>query len=142
MPMAKQPVGEGDDILSMAFDAGLSADKVFQHPDNEALRNDPKRSKTILRRGDQVEISEVQTSQEGAQTEQKATFRLDGVPAELNLILLRGGEPVKNTRYLIKIDNILHEGTTDGNGKLTEKIFPNDKIAKLRLGEDKGEFVF
>jgi hypothetical protein len=139
--MAQHKVEEGDDILSLAFDAGVPVSKITDAPGNGFL-GENKRSTTILKRGDAVEVPDFEEGNQDAQTENRTKFTVQGLKAELNLILMRDGEPVRNTNYRITIDGVLHGGTTDGNGLLHEKIFPNDKIARLRLGNDVGEFIF
>jgi hypothetical protein len=141
--MAKHTVVDGDDMLSLAFEAGVSMTKITELPQN-AFLNDVavKRTPTILKRGDKIEVPDIEEGDQSAATESKTTFQLGGVPAELNLVLMRDGQPVKNTSYRIAIDGVLHGGTTDDKGLLNEKISPNDRIAHLRLGNDVGEFIF
>jgi len=80
-----------------------------------------------------VTIPELTVKQESAPNEQKHRFRRKGVPAKLELELLKGGEPRANIDYILKIDGASIEGTTDDEGKIDTPIPPNAKFGELIL---------
>jgi hypothetical protein len=85
-------VKEGDCIASLAYERGLSWQKVWNHPLNAALktqRQDP----NILKPGDIVHLPDKQLKTVDRPTDQLHEFVLEGVPAKLRLRILQGGQP-------------------------------------------------
>ncbi len=136
------PVGKGDYVVkagdcipSIAFEHGLFWKTVWDHPDNQELkeiRKDP----NVLLPGDRVIVPPLRNKEEPSQTEQRHRFRLKGVPERLRVVFKIENKPRENECYRLIVDNgQVQEGTLDADGLLDVAIPPNAKKVHVIVGE-------
>lgn len=137
--MPRHTVVAGDCLCSVAKTYGLSWDAIYNHPKNAPLRAkrpDP----NVLYPGDVIAIPDTRPITAMRATGEVHEFRVVVPRAVLKLKLTLDGEPLANEPYELLIDQgKQHNGTTDGEGFLTEKINPDARVARLFLGEERVE---
>ncbi|MFZ4573360.1 MAG: peptidoglycan-binding protein [Phycisphaerales bacterium] len=133
-------VGAGDCVSSIAFEHGFFWKTVWDHPDNEALRNE-RLDPNALMPGDRLAIPKLEVATYDCATEERHKFRLKGVPAKLRMRFLDDDEPRAGEKFVILIDGNSVEGELDGDGVLDIDIPPNARVAVLKLGDDPEEHV-
>jgi hypothetical protein len=133
-------VKAGECIDSIAFKYGFFPETVWQHPQNEDLR-DLREDPNILFAGDQVHIPDLRQKTESRPTNERHTFRRKGVPARFRIQLLDEGEPRADLRYVLVIDGgaVTHEGTTDADGVVDVCLSPGARRGLLTLGHGEDE---
>lgn len=130
--MSKVTVNQGQDIASIAHESGHFPDKIWNHPQNAALKAKRKTPNQLMP-GDEVFVPELELKYESKATDQVHKFKVKGTPHKFKLQLKRLGQPRKNERYVLDIDGKQKEGTTDGDGALEEWVPGNAKGGKLIL---------
>ena len=88
----------------------------------------------LLLTGDRVLIPERRLRTEPASTEALHRFVKRGVPAKLRLIVEYEDDPVANTNYVLVLDGVIHQGTTDDSGLLEVLIPPDASQGTLDIG--------
>jgi putative peptidoglycan binding protein len=131
---------QGDCIDSIARMYGHFWETLWDHPNNEKLKNNRK-NPNVLSPGDVVFVPEKRLKEESGATEQRHRFRVKGVPTRLEIRLMNGEQPRANEKYSINVDGLWQKGTTDGDGYLSIAISPETKTARLLLGDDSDEIV-
>ncbi|MEQ9075630.1 MAG: peptidoglycan-binding domain-containing protein [Sandaracinaceae bacterium] len=114
-------VGPSDSITSIAARHGLFAPTIWDHPKNDALRqqrDDP----TALMEGDEVFVPDRQEKVERCAIDQTHRFRRKGIPARFELCLEIDDEVLSDTDYELRVGTTTRTGTTDGEGWLEEPI--------------------
>jgi hypothetical protein len=111
---------------------------------NTALR-EKRKSAHLLYPGDKIEIPETGQGSESAATDALHRF-VKLIPAlELKLVLNDiAGEPLDNVEYTLVVADKTLEGTTDGQGALTESVPPGEVDALLKLNlkeEEDGDLI-
>lgn len=132
-------VKQGDCISSIAFENGLFADTIWNHPSNAELKKERKEP-NILMPGDVVFVPDKRLKEVSEPTSQVHKFRCKNTPEKLKLQLLKENEPRINEEYELEIDDLKFSGKTDSQGRLAQSIPPNAKQGKLILS--KGEEVY
>lgn len=133
-------VRQGDCISSIAAEHGFLPDTIWNHFSNAALKKQRK-DPNILMRGDVVVIPDKTLRYEERPTDARHVFVRRGVPEKLQLVLLDDtGFPRPNVPYTTIIDGKLHEGSTDGEGRLVLSIPPNAKEGRLIVREGEEEY--
>ena len=133
------PVSPGDSILSLAQDAGHFWETLWNHPPNADLKG-KRKNPNILAPGDEVTIPPIRVKDYSCATDQRHSFKRRGVPAKLKMQLFLLGEPRRNEKYTLILDNKAINGTTDADGNLEHFIMPNAKGGKLLLNGGKEEY--
>ena len=131
-------VQAGECIDSIAFAYGFFPETVWDHPDNQELR-DLREDPNVLLAGDRVSIPDLRRKTEARATNQRHVFRRKGVPARFRMQLLDRGEPRADLAYTLVIDGgVTREGVTDAEGVLDVSLPPNAMHGLLTLapGED------
>ncbi|HUA57267.1 MAG TPA: hypothetical protein VML19_00835, partial [Verrucomicrobiae bacterium] len=77
-------VQDGDCIGSIAFSRGFDWDTLWNHPENAALKA-KRRDPNILLAGDIVYIPDLSLRQQPCATDERHTFQLKSIPANLQL---------------------------------------------------------
>lgn len=134
----------GDCVVSMALEEGLRPDAVWNHPENEHLREGAHARPEIIAPGQKVHLKELERSTEDGAMDSRHVFRRRDVPIRLRVRLLQCGEPRGNLAYQFEVAGEARDGTTDTDGLLDE-IIPFDATeAMVRLtDEHEGElYVF
>lgn len=124
----------GDCTSSIALHYGFHPDTIWNDPDNADLRRvrpDP----NVLRVGDLVVIPDKRRKEYDRPTDQRHQFRRRGVPTTIHIRLLKNNKPRANEPYQLVVDGRIHEGATDGDGRLWIFIPANARKATLYVGE-------
>jgi len=127
-------------VLSLSAEAGLFWEDVWKDSANAALASKRKHP-TILMPGDAVQLPDLTEGQIDGGTENQHKFSLKGTPARLRLQLRINGAAVSEKDVKLVVDGVPTTATTDRDGRCEVLIPPNAKEAKLRVGEDKGEYL-
>ncbi len=134
-------VRQGECISSIAAEAGLFWETVWNDSDNTTLRQqrgDP----NVLLPGDEVVLRPIEIRYEEGATEQRHRFRKHGIPALLRLRLLNNGEACADTEWTLDIEGRLIHGSTDSDGRLEVSIPPTARSGRLILRAEGQEREF
>ncbi len=85
-------VAPGECISSVAYQHGFFWETLWNHGDNAGLKKERK-DPNVLHPGDVVVIPDLTVKEESCATEQVHEFRLKGVPARLNIKVVRPKAP-------------------------------------------------
>ena len=132
--MGMYTVASGDCLSSIADKFGFFWKTLWEAPENADLKA-KRKNPNVLYTGDQVFIPDLKLKTEQRATEQRHRFRLKGVPAKLKLRLMRLGKPRANIRYTLAVDGKLFDGTTDSEGRISQRIPPGATRGRLVLTE-------
>ena len=105
---------QGDSIPSIAFEAGLFPETIWEHPENQQLR-EIRKDLNVLLPGDPVFVPEKRRRVENAATDKAHKFRRRGVPSRLRIQLFQVETPRKNQPFTLAIDGETQSGSTDAN---------------------------
>ena len=126
-------VQEGDCITSIADQAGLTWQKVWDHPENAGLRQQ-RTDPNVLYPGDSVFVPDLEIRKESRPTDQRHRFKKLGSTAKLKLRLLVEDKPRAGEPYKLVIDGVTKSGTTDGNGFINQSLPPGATSGTLYVG--------
>jgi Putative peptidoglycan binding domain/LysM domain len=129
-------VKPGECLSTIAARYGfLDYKTLYDHDDNAGLRS-KRPNPNMIHPGDVVTIPDKDDSLVECATGKRHTFVLERPERELILKFLdEEGEPLANEAYELEVGDEYIEGTTDGSGRLKEKIPQDAHSATLRLGE-------
>ncbi len=128
----KHVVKQGECIASLAYTYGLPRNRIWDDPENEALRTlrgDP----FVLFPGDEVVIPEPQVKTVPAETGKTHPFRLKSEKVRVRLRLLEGDRALANEAYVFTVGENNRTGTTDAEGKLVEEVGADVMEARLDI---------
>lgn len=134
--MKTHQVRPGDCLTSIAYENGFFWKTLWDHKDNEGLREARSSPFALIPGEDAVKVPDPRLKEESCATAKIHTFRRRGVPAKLRLRLLHNDStPRANEAYFLEVDGDLvsTDKKTDGDGRLEEFIKPNAKKARLFL---------
>ena len=137
----RHKVIQGDCIDSIAYEAGLLPETIWDHPANEALK-EKRKNPHILLRGDTVFVPALRPCREDGDTGRWRRFLRRGVPATFRLRLCDNNEPRIEQKYTLVIDKLAFTGATDGTGMLEVKIPPNAKAGTLTVHGAYGDEIY
>ncbi len=126
-------VSEGDCLSSIAERYGFFWETLWNHPQNEHIVRDRKDPNTLMV-GDAVFIPEKRMKSFIRATGARYTWQMKGVPVKFRVQVRWGDEPMANEPYLLTIDDAVHEGTTDAEGRVEVRIRPGARSGHLRVG--------
>jgi hypothetical protein len=128
----KHVVVQGECISSIAFTHGFLPEKIWDHPENRALRSLRKDSSVLLE-GDEVFIPDCTPARATVASGARHVFVRKGVPEKLRVRLLDGrGKPRSNLAFVLYADDLPERrGKTDGDGVLEAPISPT--TARVRI---------
>ena len=126
-------VQPGDCLSSIAFEHGFFWRTLWELGENTELKQ-ARKNPDILLPGDLITIPPIRVKKVTGATNQRHRFQLKGVPARLRLRFLEAGEPLAGEPYVIRIDGEERSGNLDDDGRLTEPILPNSRVAEIRVG--------
>ena len=152
--MKTYQVQQGDDLETIAYEHGVTPDRIWDLEDNEELR-EKRLDPCLLRAGDELTIPDPITNEWEIETETHHRFRMSGGTVDLNIAFTHDDEALADTPYsltMVKKDGSeLPEitGQTDGDGVLFRKIpidvtegevalnpdTDDEQIVPFRLGE-------
>ena len=139
--MANCTVKQGDCLSSIGFRHGFRWQTLWDHPQNAGLK-EKRKDPNVLYPGDSVFIPDKEERWESCDTGNRHRFVMKGIPEELNLVLKREGVVLANTPYTLDIDGTERSGTTDGEGRIREKISPDAKQGRLIVGEGEDQLIY
>lgn len=131
-------VEQGEYLASIAKDYGFSDwHTIYDHPENADLKKN-RPNPNILLPGDELYIPDKDPKQESCPTEKKHKFQVRVPKVTLKIVLKDWeGKPIKNEQYVLTVGWLKLQGSTDGSGKLEQKIPIGIDTAQLsveRLG--------
>lgn len=133
--MPVHTVQQGECLSSIAKRFGFADYRsIWDRPENtklRALRVDP----NILLPGDQVFVPDKASRVEPVATGKEHVFVLRRPKVFLELTLQLDGEPLANKSYSLSVGAHRQKGTTDGQGRLKERIEPDAERGVLRLDD-------
>lgn len=136
--MHKHRAKADDCIDSIAFEYGLTRDKIWNDAANQQLRQ-LRDHPNLLCDGDYVAIPDKSTKQENAETELRHRFRKMG-DCHIHIRFLNWDEkPRVGIPYILIVDTYKYEGETDSSGELRHLIPPSAREGMLMLGEQREE---
>jgi hypothetical protein len=139
--MAKRhQVAAGECLSSIAFHHGLKAETIWNHPENAELRRQRPNLYQLIP-GDMVFIPDLQLRTESIQTARRHQFQALNAPEKLRIQLKdEGAQPRFGLPYRLTVDDKVHEGTTDAEGRIRVFIPPDAARAVLAVeGPDGAE---
>lgn len=129
-------VQKGECLSSIAFQNGYFPGTLWEHPENEQLRElrgDP----NVLLAGDRLFLPDKDPKTTTCETGKKHRFVRRGVPARFRLQILNADKPRPNLAYRLTVDDTLVlTGTTNGEGVLDVAIPPDARRGVLHIEED------
>ena len=124
---------------SIAEAHGFFPGTLWDLPENaelRSLRGDP----DVLAPGDEVYVPERRPHSEQLPVDQRHRFKIKGVPSQLRLQVVVGGELRADQPYTLQVSGVSYEGVTDGEGVLEQAVPPQARSAILVIGPD--DFTF
>ncbi|HEY3836419.1 MAG TPA: peptidoglycan-binding domain-containing protein [Bryobacteraceae bacterium] len=124
-------VKAGDCIRSVAYEHGLLWQTIYDHPENQDLKQ-TRDHFHILLPGDRLTVPPIQQKKVGAATEKRHVFKLVGAPEIFQMRLLEIDDtPRPNVSYVLIVGKDTFSGKTDEEGKLSHAISPDAKQGRL-----------
>lgn len=143
MPM--HTVAQGECTGSIAAAHGFSWETVWNHPQNEALRQ-KRKDPNVLYPGDEIFVPPVELRKESRPTGKRHSFVKKVTEAKLSVRLLDQDKPRANVPYTLVVDGISMSGVTDGDGFVKHVIPSHAQQGRLSVGagttKDVYEFQF
>lgn len=136
-------VKQGEDVYSIAYEYKMAKwEDLYHHPLNKRLR-ETRQDPGLLYPGDVVYIPDLETIKYKLATNQKHHIVLPTKITKLVLRLLNEqGAPLQCKKYELSAGGKVVFGTTDGDGKLEEKIPVSINHATLKVwpNDDQQDF--
>lgn len=127
-------VRAGECISSIAVDYGFFPATIWNHDNNEQLRE--LRDPNVLHVGDEVFIPDREIMTKTGATDQRHTFTRKGVPAKFRIQICNGTEPRPNVDFSLLIDGDKEiTGKTDDEGVVSVFLPPKAREGRLTIGE-------
>lgn len=114
-------VEQGHCLYTIAAESGLPWEKIWNAPENAALKKQRKHPNVLLP-GDKVVVPGLELMTEPSPTSKKHVFRRGRPKICIRLKLVFEGKILKNAKYRLEIDNKPRSGETNRDGILTELI--------------------
>lgn len=131
----KHIVRKGESVISLSKRYGIPVDKIWDHPDNSALRQSG-RKPAILYEGDELTIPDLETREESCVTEVRHRFRCLVPSVQLKVRFLQQGSPRADEPYVLNVDGELSRGNLNSDGWLQVHVPADTRKAIIRLGEE------
>ena len=131
---------EGDCFINLSHREGFSWKTVWDHPQNADLRR-LRQHLNILKKGDEVFIPDFTPSEFDKPTGHLHKFSVECFTINFTLTLLNSGKPRAKERYVLAVDGVSRQGSTDENGTLSERISPLAQEGTLLVGDNQQEFI-
>jgi N-acetylmuramoyl-L-alanine amidase len=133
-------VKDGDCIASIAAAHGFEVKTLRGLAENASLR-ELRRDLSVLHPGDVVAIPDVALRQEPAGTGRRHRYQRRG-GTQLRLRLTLDDAPRSSELYRLEVGGQVHEGSTDGDGRIEVPVPPEAVEARLVIGPEGEEEVF
>ena len=123
--MPTHTVGQGESLNSIALQHGLRWKDLWDHPNNEALRQqrgDP----NVLLTGDEIYYPEMTRRTESCAVDQRHTFKMTGVPFKIDVTLRNTNQqPMAGVQWYLEVDGEATPNQTTGeDGRVQYTIQP------------------
>lgn len=128
----KHEVLPGDCVSSLADQYGFGVDALWDHPDNASLRAE-RSDANVLARGDVVTVPDLEPAVVEVEAGGTHRFVLGNTHVTFRLVLERGGEPIIDEPYVLRVGQAEFQGTTSDQGVVEEKIPASSTLATLVL---------
>ena len=128
-------VQQGECLSKIAARYGFGDYRVlYDHPDNAELKK-KRVNPNVLEPGDRIVIPDKDLKvEEGLATGKLHRFRVRRPRKELRLKLEgHDGKPLAGAAYVLDVGGERHEGTTDGDGKLEQKVPVSETTGTLTI---------
>lgn len=123
-------VEQGQSTESIAYEAGHFSETVWNHSNNEALREKRKDSHT-LNPGDQLYVPELRLETANRPADQRHRFRRRGVPIHLSVTLRIFNQILANRPYTLTLSRGSRSGVTGPDGRISVPIIPDEPDGTL-----------
>jgi hypothetical protein len=131
----KHIVQDGDCLASIAYANGFAIDTVWNDSANATLK-EMRSTPFQLVPGDEVTIPDLVPKLVPCETAKRHVFRRKNVPEIMKIQLQdKLKQPRANLSYVLMLDGVRIEGTTDAEGKLQQSISPAIRSAQLIISE-------
>lgn len=127
-------IAEGESIFKLAHDNGLCWKTIWEHEDNEALRENCRNPGTLTA-GLECFIPEREQHEDGYARGGFHSFRVRRPPTQLRLKMHRGRQALANLDFVLEVGNLTIQGTTGGEGEIDKVLPANATQGTLRLGD-------
>lgn len=127
-------IQQGETVVSVSERYGFSAETLWKHPANEALRQKRGRIDVLLP-GDELVIPDVREKVLPAATGRRHVFRRKGIPAVFRLVLRERGEPRVGVAYRLLVAGAEIRGVTKDDGLIEAAVPASATEAKLYLND-------
>jgi hypothetical protein len=137
-------VRSGDTVEALAEANGLFWERLWFHPENDALRK-VRDNPNVLLPGDRLFIPARRPKTVSISTNRRHTYRRRGVPSKfIARILDLQGRPRAHQRYTLEAGAFTHDGHLDAEGRVEVFVPPQVTRVHLRVGEGEAleEFEF
>ena len=125
-------VRAGEHLATIAHDAGLDPDDVWNHPKNKELR-EARKDKNILCEGDVLTLDVEEQKPIPLKVGQANRYSAMVPEIETHLRFADARGPFAGEAYVVEGLDEPIKGTTDGDGKLTINAPVTAKVAKVRF---------
>jgi hypothetical protein len=133
--MKMHPVKQGECLSSIAEENGFFWETLWNHPDNEKLR-EQRKDPNILNPGDVVAIPDKRLKEMSEPTSQVYKYKLKNTPAKFKMRILNDAKPRAGEKYVINIDKVeVRRDTIPGDGTIEIPILPRAQHGELIIGE-------
>lgn len=133
--MSKRTIERGDTVSRIAGETGFAPETIWEHPSNKELK-EQREHMDVLAVGDVLHVPELVPKSLPAATGKRHRYKRKGVPMPFIVQVLDAwGNPRKERKYKLAIDDGLYEGTTDVNGVLRHYLPNAAKGGKLYIDE-------
>src|SRR5690348_9818041 len=120
--MSSYRVQQGDCLSNIAKRHGFDWKTVWDHPQNERLR-EKRKDPNVLFPGDTIYIPDREVRWEQAKTTARHVFVVKPPKANVRLRILEQGKPIAGAPFTLLVDGVeIKSGTTDGDGKLEAEV--------------------
>lgn len=132
-------VEEGDCVSSLASDFGLLRETIWNHPQNQALKN-LRKDPNILLPGDLVFIPDVSPKELSVPSDEAHVFKTKCQREILRIVIEdEEGNPRAGAKYSLEFGNVVKKGTLGSDGLMSITISAKAKEASLTVGDAKDE---
>ena len=137
--MPRRTIRQGESIESIAAQAGLLPETIWEHSDNQGMR-ELRASPSVLAPGDELFIPELTQKTVSLPTTQVHTITRKAIPARFRVKFMQDGEPRASASYLLSVDGgEPREGQTDADGLVDEPVSPCARQVTIEFIDDDHE---
>ncbi len=132
--MSSYEIKQGDTIARIASREGMLPEKIWSASANRSKLADS--SQDILEPGITIEVPERETTSTPGATEKRHKFRRKTLTTKLLVQLLDEDKPRADLAYILFVDGVSIDGTTDSDGMVEQEIAVDAESARLVIGEE------